>query len=63
MVKKCKIKKFLKDIEFEAEKSLLNSVKVCFKKKITRGEREKLSKCFKENKIMAVWGNDCVLVK
>jgi len=59
----CKIIKDITNIEFNLERGLLNSTKVCFKKKMQRGVREKLEKCLQKEKYRVVWGKQCALVR
>lgn len=54
----------LKSVKVVAiEKGILGSVKVCFNKVPPRWERERVTKCLKNNKVKYVWANTCVLIK
>lgn len=61
--KTCKILKKEMDTEFKVERGILNSVKVCFKKPLSRQSRENLNKCLKKNKMNAIWSHRCALIR
>ena len=61
--KGCKIIKEITKVNFNIERGLLNSAKICFKKKLRRKERDMIDKSLEKNKINRVWGNECVLIK
>lgn len=60
--KGCKI---IKEIcgKIKTERWLLNSVKVCFAKPLNRGDREKIEKLLRKNKLNTVWANSCLLIR
>ena len=41
----------------EVKKGILNTLKIILKESVRRLYREKLDRCFRENKIKVIWGD------
>ena len=60
----CKGIRDITDVGFKEDKGILNSIMICFEKKIGMKKRIALDKCLKQRKLNTAWSStDCMIVR